>query len=222
MKDVCLIIPAYNEEDSIVAVVESVKRFPQYDYVVVDDGSEDATPALIEKLGLNNITHETNMGLTAAFHTGVRYSYDNGYRYAVQIDADGQHDPAFVSDMVRKADEGYDIVIGSRLMAREKAEFDIARKAGSSLLRGAILLSSGERITDPTSGMRLYNRKAMAFFLRHPEYGPEPSAIAHMIRSGARVAEVPVRMYERTHGKSYLTPKRAIRYMSRELIHIFF
>lgn len=221
MNDVCLIIPAYNEEGSIVAVAESVKRFAQYDYIVINDGSTDATAALIERLGLRCITHETNMGLTAAFHTGVRYAYEKDYKYAVQIDADGQHDPSFVDAMVRKAGEGYDIVIGSRLIGSEKAHFDIARRTGSILLREAVFFSTGEHITDPTSGMRLYGRRAMRYFMNHPGYGPEPSAIAHMVRAGAHVAEVPVRMYERTHGKSYLTPKKAIRYMSRELIHIF-
>lgn len=221
MKDVLLIVPSYNEEASLPAVIDKIKQYPEYDCLLIDDGSSDGTPEIIGNSGFPHITHEKNMGLTAVFHTGIRYAYDHGYRYAVQIDADGQHDPAYVGRMADRADEGYDVVIGSRFTGRERAAIDLLRKSGSRLLRGAIFITSGQTITDPTSGMRLYNRRAMKFFIEHEDMGPEPSAIAYMIRRGAKVTEVPVRMYERTQGMSYLTPVNAVKYMGRELFHIF-
>ena len=220
MNDVLLIIPAYNEEDSIVSLMDKVEKYPQYDYLVIDDGSTDHTLSIIEKHEYHHVRNIVNRGITETMRIGMRYALEKGYKYAVQIDADGQNDPAYIGRVAAKADEGYDIVIGSRLIGKKKLNMGIARKTGSTLLKGAIRLRTGQTITDPTSGMRLYDRKALRFMIRHPECGPEPSGIAWMIRSGAKVAEVPVVMHDRAYGKSYLTFHNASRYMLRELFGI--
>ncbi|MDD6550716.1 MAG: glycosyltransferase family 2 protein [Lachnospiraceae bacterium] len=222
MKDVLLIIPAYNEADSLADTVTQVLKYPEYDYVVIDDGSTDGTAEIIEQNGYNHLTHQKNSGLDATFLTGIRYAYREKYRYVVQIDADGQHDPKYIGRMVEKADDGYDVVIGSRYLKGQVQNADILRRSGSQLLRWAIYLTTGKNITDPTSGMRLYNRRAQRFFLTHNGCGPEPDTIAVLMRRGAKVTEAPVMMHDRLAGKSYLTPRNAINYMVRELSGIFF
>ena len=114
----CLvIIPAYNEEENIVRVVENLKNnYPMYDYVVINDGSADSTAKICRKYGYELVDLPVNLGLAGAFQTGLKYAYRKGYDYAIQFDADGQHRPEFIAPMLDKIQEGYDIVIASRFV----------------------------------------------------------------------------------------------------------
>ena len=219
MQDILLIIPSYNEEKNIETVVgELVEKFPQLDYLVVNDGSADRTGQICRERGYHMLDLPVNLGLAGCFQAGMKYAYRKGYRYAIQFDGDGQHRPEYIEGIRRKMDEGYDIVIGSRFVDRPKDWS--ARMLGSRLLSGAIRLTTGAWVADPTSGMRMFNREMIREFALNLNYGPEPDTVSFLIHQGARVAEVPVEISERLAGESYLKPLVAARYMVRMLISI--
>ena len=214
-----LIIPAYNEQDSIVRVIENLKNnFPQYDYVIINDGSADSTPEICRAKGYELIDLPVNLGLAGAFQTGLKYAYQKGYDYAVQFDADGQHLPEYIAPMLDKMQEGYDIVIGSRFVTEKKP--NSLRMLGSNMISIAMKLTTGRKINDPTSGMRMFNKKMIEEFALNMNYGPEPDTVSYLLKQGATIAEVQVRMEERIAGASYLTLGRSIMYMMRMLISI--
>ena len=214
-----IIIPAYNEEKNIERVVKRLKEeFPELDYIVVNDGSRDKTASICREKGFHLLDLPVNLGLAGCFQAGMRYAYEKGYAYAIQFDGDGQHRPEYIAPMERKMREGYDIVIGSRFLEGKK-DWSM-RMIGSRMIGAAIRLTTGARLTDPTSGMRLFSRKMIEEFALNLNYGPEPDTISFLIKQGARVAEVPVIIDERTAGESYLKPLTAASYMARMLISI--
>lgn len=219
---VLAIIPAYNEEESIASTVEElVAAETGCDYLIVNDGSSDATEAICRERGWRHVSHATNLGLTAGFQTGVKYALAHGYDAVVQFDADGQHVPSYLPELVREMERtGADIVIGSRFVSERKSLS--ARMIGSRLITGIIRLTTGRTIADPTSGMRLYNRAMMREFARRFDFGPEPDSLAYLMRRGAKVAEVQVEMRERQAGESYLNLARSVSYMIRTCTSILF
>ena len=214
--DLLIIIPAYNEEASIVSVVDNIiQNYSQYDYVIINDGSKDQTSAISHAKGYNIVDLPVNLGLAGAFQTGLRYAYEKGYKKAVQFDADGQHLPEYISVLEEMIDSGYEMVIGSRFVT-EKREHSL-RMLGNTLISGAIKLTTGKTINDPTSGMRMFSENLIKEFALNINYGPEPDTVSYLIRHGVKVAEAQVRMRERQAGESYLTFSRSIQYM----IHMF-
>lgn len=219
MNQVILVIPAFNEEKNIQAVVENlIRNYPELDYVVINDGSTDSTEEILRKNGYNHICLPVNLGLAGCFQTGMKYAYEKGYSCAVQFDGDGQHRPEYIASMKEKMDQGYDIVIGSRFIVGKK-DWSM-RMIGSRLIGAAVYLTTGARLTDPTSGMRLFSRKMIKEFALNLNYGPEPDTVSFLIKQGAKVAEVPVTIDERTEGESYLKPLTAAYYMARMLLSI--
>lgn len=219
MNKVLLVIPAFNEEKNIEKVVGPLaKSFPQLDYVVVNDGSRDSTAVICREKGYNLLDLPVNLGLAGCFQAGMKYAYRKKYAYAIQFDGDGQHRPEFIEAMTKKMDEGYDIVIGSRFLTGKK-DWSV-RMIGSRLIAGAIRLTTGARLTDPTSGMRLFSRRMIEEFALNLNYGPEPDTVSFLIKQGAKVAEVPVTIDQRLEGESYLGPLTAVHYMARMLMSI--
>lgn len=219
MDRVLVIIPAYNEEQNIVKVVdELVDKHPELDYVVVNDGSTDSTAQICRRKHYNLVDLPVNLGLAGCFQTGMKYAWRKGYSYAIQFDGDGQHRPEYIEGMKRKMEEGYDLVIGSRFVDKPK-DFSM-RMIGSRLIGGAIRLTTGVKVADPTSGMRMFNKEMIREFALSLNYGPEPDTVSYLLKQGAKVAEVPVVISERAGGESYLKPAVAVRYMSRILISI--
>ena len=219
MDKVLVVIPAYNEALNIERVVgEVIKNYPVFDYVIINDGSTDQTADICRNHGWRIIDLPINLGLAGAFQTGLKYAHRHGYRYAVQFDGDGQHRPEYILPMREKMDEGYDIVIGSRFVS-EKKPFSM-RMLGSSILSGAIWLTTGVKVNDPTSGMRMFSQKMIKEFADGLNYGPEPDTISYLIKQGAKVSEIPVTMDERILGESYLNPVNAARYMGKMLFSI--
>ena len=218
----CLVItPAYNEEENIVRVVENLKNnYPMYDYVVINDGSADSTAKICRKYGYELVDLPVNLGLAGAFQTGLKYAYRKGYDYAIQFDADGQHRPEFIAPMLDKIQEGYDIVIASRFVTEKKPHS--LRMLGSNLISAAMKLTTGHRVKDPTSGMRLFNKKMIAEFALNMNYGPEPDTISYLLKQGATIAEVQAKMDERIAGESYLNMTKSMMYMLRMLLSILF
>ena len=216
MSKLLIVIPAHNEEANIVQVVEELTRsYPQYDYVVVNDGSRDKTAALCRAHGYRLIDLPVNLGLAGAFQTGLRFAAENGYDCAMQMDADGQHKPEYIAPMLAALEEGNDIVIGSRFLTVKKPK--TLRMLGSYIISWSIRLTTGRAICDPTSGI---NRAMVEEFAQNLNYGPEPDTISYLIKNGATVKEVQVEMGERLAGQSYLTFWRSVQYMVKMSISI--
>lgn len=218
----CLVIvPAYNEEQNIVRVIENLKEnYAAYDYIVINDGSSDNTAGLCRKKGYELVDLPVNLGLAGAFQTGLKYAYRKDYDYAIQFDADGQHRPEYIASMLDKIQEGYDIVIGSRFVTEKKPHS--LRMLGSNLISLATRMTTGRKVKDPTSGMRMFNKKMIAEFALNLNYGPEPDTISYLLKQGATIAEVQVEMDERIAGESYLNLSRSAMYMMRMLLSILF
>ena len=216
---ILLIIPAYNEENCITKVIdELVERYPQYDYIIVNDGSTDHTSEICHKSGYEIIDLPINLGLAGAFQTGLKYAYLKNYDYAMQMDADGQHLPEYIEALIKKINEGYDIVIGSRFVTEKKPKS--MRMLGSNMISWAIHMTTGVRVMDPTSGMRMYNKKLIEVLANNINFGPEPDTVSYLIKMGAKVAEIQAKMDERIAGQSYLNAVNAAKYMARMLISI--
>lgn len=217
-KRLLVIIPAYNEEESISSTVDELtSTLPGVDYVVVNDGSKDGTERICLEHGYNYVSLPVNSGLTAGFQTGMKYALRNGYDYALQFDADGQHRPEYISKMLDLAvAEDVDIVIGSRFV--NKCKEVSARMLGSRIITVAIKLTTGKRVADPTSGMRMFNRKMIERFANDDSLNPEPESISYLMKKGAKVREVQVEMRERQAGESYLNIPKSIAYMARACI----
>ncbi len=210
---VLIIIPAYNEAENIVNVVENLRNnYSMFDYVVINDGSRDNTAEICRKNNYNLVDLPINLGLAGAFQTGMKYAFYNYYDYAIQYDGDGQHNPEYIAEMVRHAEENdLDVVIGSRFV-EEKKPFT-PRMIGNSLIELCIFLTTGKKIKDSTSGMRLYGKRMIKKLAISMNYGPEPDTIAFLIRCGAKVEEHQVHMNERIAGESYLNITGSIKYM---------
>lgn len=221
-KKVLIIIPAYNEEENIVRVVSDLeKEYFYYDYVVVNDGSKDNTAKLCKQHGYNMIDLPVNLGLAGGFQAGMKYALYNGYDYALQFDGDGQHSPEYVSDMLEMAEkEKCDIVIGSRFV-KEKKPFAM-RMIGSRIISFFVFITTGKKVKDPTSGMRLFNKRMIKILANNMNFGPEPDTLAYLIRCNAKVGECQVYMRDRIAGESYLNPINSIKYMFRICSSILF
>lgn len=221
-KRLLVIIPAYNEEESISSTVDELtSTLPGVDCVVVNDGSKDGTERICLEHGYNYVSLPVNSGLTVGFQTGMKYALRNGYDYALQFDADGQHRPEYISKMLDLAvAEDVDIVIGSRFV--NKCKEVSARMLGSRIITVAIKLTTGKRVADPTSGMRMFNRKMIERFANDDSLNPEPESISYLMKKGAKVREVQVEMRERQAGESYLNIPKSIAYMARACISILF
>ncbi|MBR3328467.1 MAG: glycosyltransferase family 2 protein [Atopobiaceae bacterium] len=219
---VLAVIPAYNEEACIRQTVSSlVAACPTIDFLVVNDGSTDKTREICEQNGYRVLNLSVNSGLACGFQAGMKYAYRYGYDAVVQFDADGQHLPNYIPSMAEVMDsQNADIVIASRVLAGET--IDGGRGVGSKLIATLIRLTSGVRLTDPTSGMRMYNRHMIDLFAHSYDFTPEPDTVALIARKGGKVVEVPAHMRERQSGQSYFDFSHVMRYMSRICASILF
>ncbi|MBQ1172332.1 MAG: glycosyltransferase family 2 protein [Lachnospiraceae bacterium] len=210
---ILIMIPAYNEELNIERVVNNlIENYPQYDYVVINDGSKDDTAKICREKGFHLIDLPINLGLSGAVQAGMRYAWQNGYDAAIQIDGDGQHRPEFIEKLAEElGKDNAQIVIGSRFVTQKKPHS--LRMLGSNVISAFIKLSTGFRLNDPTSGMRMFNRDIIKEFALNINYGPEPDTISYLIKKGVRVKEVQVQMDERVAGESYLNFTRSMKYM---------
>ena len=218
---VLVIIPAYNEESNILDTVLAVKK-AGYDYVVVNDGSRDATLKICRDNNLNVLDLPQNLGIGGAVQAGHKYAQRNGYDVDVQVDGDGQHDPSFISLLVERVENGCDLAIGSRFLEKtEGFQSTLMRRLGINWLSFVIKLFTGSRITDPTSGFRACGRRAIDLFSRsYPIDYPEPESIAFALRRGCRVNEVSVEMRERQGGVSSIGFLASVYYMIKVTLAI--
>ena len=213
----CLvIIPAYNESENIANVIDNlITNYPQYDYVIVNDGSVDATKSICSERHYQVLHLPVNMGIGGAVQTGYRYAWENGYDMAVQIDGDGQHDVAFLEGMIECMEqEKVDCVIGSRFVKKEGFQSSGLRRTGIQLLSILGLVLTGVHVRDITSGYRLVNRRFIHIFAQdYPSDYPEPEAMVIVAVHGGKIREYPVVMRERENGTSSITLKKSVYYM---------
>ena len=216
-----VIIPAYNEEASLVSTVEALQSAcPIVDFIVVNDGSKDATPEICRENEYPFLDLSINLGLAGAFQTGMKYAWKHGYDCAIQFDADGQHLPEYLPKLSELTKEA-DIVVASRFIDEPKPKS--MRMLGSNLISATIKATTGVLINDPTSGMRAYNRKMIEIMANNLNMGPEPDTISYLIKKkGAKVKEVQANMRERVAGESYLTAGVSVGYMLKMMISILF
>lgn len=216
-----IIIPAYNEAENIERVVNNlIENYPQYDYVIINDGSSDDTRKICARNHYNFLDLPVNVGLAGAIKSGIRYANFHGYDYVLQLDGDGQHDPMYIKNLMDKmAETDADIVIGSRFKTEKKPAS--LRMLGSRIIAVAIRFTTGgKKIEDVTSGMRLFNKKMIKQFGYNMHYSPEPDTLAYLLNRGVRIEEVQVKMYERIAGVSYLNFKSSMWYMLKMLFSI--
>lgn len=216
-----IMIPAYNEALNIEKTVKDITQNTDYDYIVINDCSKDNTKEVCEKNGFNMLSLPVNYGLTSGIQLGMKYALQNGYDIAIQFDGDGQHDAKYLKDLVKEIEEGNcDIAIGSRFVTKKKP-FSI-RMIGSFIIQIAIKLVTGKKITDPTSGMRAYNQKAIKEFVVNASLTPEPDTLVYMMKKKMQVKEIQVEMHEREFGESYLNAFKSIEYMLSMMFSIIF
>ena len=219
-------IPAWNEEASIAEVIGDVREaLPAADVLVVDDGSADATAERARAAGALVASLPFNQGVGAAQQTGYMHALRGGYEVCAHLDADGQHLAGELARLVAEIEaDRADMVIGSRYRDRGEAQHDdyranFSRRTGQHLFRLIVSLSTRQRFTDTTSGMRAVNRKVMQLFSDYysPEFA-EVESVQQAVLQGMRVEELQVRMLERAEGHSFLTPLRSTYYIFKTMV----
>ena len=219
-----VIIPAFNEEGSVGKVVEEVHtHLPQVEVLVVNDGSTDLTSEIAQSKGAIVLDLPFNLGIGGAMQAGYKYAYEKGYEIAIQVDGDGQHDPREIPKLLHVLDEEKaDVVIGSRFIGDSEYKSSVMRRLGSLILSKAISMVVGQKLTDPTSGFRAANRRAIQLFsANYPQDYPEPEAMVLLHQCGLKMKEIPVRINQRYSGESSITKIRSIYYMVKVLLAIF-
>jgi glycosyltransferase involved in cell wall biosynthesis len=220
---VLVIIPAYNEEDSLGRVIRQVRdAVPSADIAVINDGSIDATPHIAEGYGAIVLSLPFNLGIGSAMQTGFMYARDRSYDAAVQVDGDGQHDPGEIPELLRALHSTEaDVVIGTRYIEDRGYITPWLRRFGIIVLSTLITILTGQRITDPTSGFRASSRRAIDFCASdYPFDYPEPESVVTFRRARLRVVEIPVTMNPRYGGQSSITLLRSGYYMVKVIMAI--
>ena len=217
------IIPAYNEQESIILTVRDLQqKAPDYDYVVINDCSRDETLDRCLEAGIRVLDVPVNLGIGGAVQTGYLFAYRNGYDIAVQFDGDGQHDAHFLYDMEKTLlEHSADMVIGSRFIAGEGFQSSGMRRIGIRFYTRLIRFFFGQTITDPTSGFRMCNRRTMQLFVKnYPRDYPEPETVSRLLRKKRTVLEIPVSMRERAGGVSSISMSKSAYYMIKVTLAI--
>lgn len=216
MKKRLVIIPAYNEAGNIVKTITDIEENAKtFDYVIINDCSKDDTRRICEEHGFHIINLPVNLGIGGGVQTGYDYAYRNGYEIAVQFDGDGQHNAKYLDQMADKLEtENLDMLIGSRFIENEGFQSSFMRRVGIRYFMVLIKMLTGKTITDPTSGMRMANRKVIEDFVRYyPKDYPEPESVVSLLKRGYNVQEVAVVMNEREEGESSISALNSIYYM---------
>jgi glycosyltransferase involved in cell wall biosynthesis len=218
------IVPCYNEEATVSAVVREIKSArPDADVLVVNDGSKDGSAIAAESAGAFVVNLPYNMGIGAAMQTGYKYALRGGYDIAVQVDGDGQHDPAELGKILTPVQNGEaDVVVGSRFMDGEGFKSTPMRRLGIGMFSKVLSVLTGEPVSDPTSGFRAAGRKAVGLFAgEYPEDYPEVESLFLAHLAGLKLRETPVLMRPRGGGRSSITPVRSAYYMVKVMMVLF-
>lgn len=222
--EILIIVPAYNEEESLPGVIRDLREhMPAAHVVVVNDGSRDRTAMIARNLGVTLLDLPFNLGIGGAMQTGYSYAVRNDYDIAVQFDGDGQHRAEEIKKLIEPLATGKaDIVIGSRFLTSGGYKTPVFRKLGIGIFSFVLSRVLDITVTDSTSGFRAANRRVFEFFSRtYPDDYPEVESLVLLHKVNLRMTEVDVAMSERTGGRSSITPMRSIYYMTKVLMAIF-
>ncbi len=213
---ILVIIPCYNEQESIERVVENLKdKAPFADYLIINDCSTDNSEKILHDNKMNYISNPVNLGIGGGVQAGYLYAKQNDYDIAVQMDGDGQHDPKYLADVCRPVIDGIvDMAIGSRFIKKEGFQSSFMRRLGINIISFLIKILTGKKVYDVTSGYRACNRKLIDYFAdNYADDYPEPEAIMKCVMNGFNVGEVPVIMEERHGGVSSIRSFKSAYYM---------
>lgn len=219
-----IIIPAYNEAESLPNLIDNIENMlPDYDYVIINDGSWDGTKKIANEVNWNIVHLPINSGIGVAVQTGYKYALYNDYDIAIQIDGDGQHDISYLKDIIVPLEEDEaDVVIGSRFIECQGFQSSGARRMGIKFLSSFIWLCTGVKVKDVTSGFRAVNKRFIQIFAEdYSKDYPEPEAIVTTKMYGGRIKEMPVIMKEREAGSSSITLWKSVYYMIKVTLAIF-
>jgi glycosyltransferase involved in cell wall biosynthesis len=222
-----VIVPAYNEEGSIVETIRDVREHaPSFDVLVVDDGSTDETAALAQGAGARVLSHPFNLGIGGAVQSGYLFAREHGYEIAVQVDGDGQHDARYIADLLAhlRGTPGVNLVTGSRFLAEDGHGYrsSASRRIGIRLFARILSAVTRRPVTDPTSGFRMADRRAIELFARdYPHDYPEVEAVLLVHAHRLEGAEIPVQMRPRRAGTSSINASRSVLYMTKVLLAVF-
>jgi glycosyltransferase involved in cell wall biosynthesis len=221
------IVPACNEAEAIAGTIASIQSsVPDFDVLVIDDGSADDTAARAQAAGAMVLRMPFNLGIGGAMQSGYIYALEHGYDVAVQVDGDGQHDPQHIHDLLARLREGpgLHMVTGSRFLDADRGGFrsSAARRIGIRIFARVVSLITGQRVTDPTSGFRMTDRRGIELFARdYPHDYPEVEAILLMHTHRLGSCEVPVEMRPRLTGSSAISSTQSVYYMVKVLLAVF-
>jgi glycosyltransferase involved in cell wall biosynthesis len=223
----CLaVVPAYNEGASVERVIGALReRAPDFDILVVDDGSTDDTGQKAEAMGVRVLRLPYNLGIGGAVQSGFAFALEHGYDRMVQVDGDGQHDPEEIHRLMAAMadDPSVDVVCGSRFLTSDyRYPAPISRRTGIHVFAFILSRIMGQRVSDPTSGFRLYNGRAITLFAHdYPHDYPEVEAVLLVHHHRLRMVEIPVRMYVRHGGVSSISSGKSVYYMLKVLLALF-
>lgn len=220
--DTLIIVLVFNEEKNIENVLNDLNlNCKETDILLVDDGSTDKSIEKVESKDIFVIKHPFNMGIGTSFETGCRFALEQEYNYIVRMDGDGQHNSAFIQDVLApvKNNEA-DIVVGSRFLGNSEFKSSFFRLIGIFIISFILAIITRKKVTDPTSGFCAMNKKAFKFFSKNcPEDYPEPEIL--MYHREFRFKEVPITINKRCDGISSITPLKSLYYMIKVLFSLF-
>lgn len=223
MNKILIIIPAFNEAENIERVTDNIiNNYPQYDYIIVNDGSKDDTEEICMRKHYRFLSLPLNLGIGGAVQTGYRYALKNGYDIAIQMDGDGQHDVAYIERLIEPIRSGQaDVVIGSRFIDKEGFQSSLARRGGILFLSKLIQCLCFVKVKDVTSGFRAVNGRFIEIYAEnYPNDYPEPEAIVAAVMNRGKIKEVPVIMKERLGGESSIDFRKSVYYMIKVTLAI--
>lgn len=215
-----VIIPAFNEAEMILTVVDRIKKI-NINYIVVDDCSYDSTTFLLKENNINFVSNKKNLGLSSSIRTGMKYALEHGYEYCIQFDGDGQHDANTIEKMIKKANEGYDIVLTSRFLNQNQKK-SVLKSFAWSIFKLFFKIKGKVNITDPTCGLRMYNKDFMKIYVNFKKFEVEPSTILFCCKKlNFSVTEIPTIVEERKTGESsFKNPTHIVKYMYRQIARL--
>ena len=217
---ILIIIPAYNEENNINDLINKVNN-TGYDYLVINDHSNDNTKDILNDNNINCINLPNNLGLAKVLQVGYKYAYQHNYNAVATLDGDGQHNPEYLNDLFKEIDNGYEYILGSRFLNKKKP-YNL-RMIGSRILTILIKILTGTKVNDPTSGMKVIAGNLLQELSNDFNYVAEPDMIVSILKKGFKLKEVQVDMNDREQGISHFSNKmNTIKYMLKVITSIIF